>query len=93
MASLKDLIVNGVARIVGKVYSSGGFIGNLTGNVTGNCSGSSGSCTGNSASATKDASGNTITTTYATKTELSNIRLKVSIGRPSTIVAGDIWIE
>ena len=31
MASLKDLIVNGVARIVGKVYSSGGFVGNLSG--------------------------------------------------------------
>lgn len=38
----KDLIVNGIARIVGKIYSAGGFVGNLTGN----CSGSSGSCTG-----------------------------------------------
>ena len=52
MANLNDLIVNGVARIVGNTYSSGGFIGNLTGNVTGNVSGSSGSCTGNSATAT-----------------------------------------
>ena len=34
MASLKDLIVNGVARIVGKVYSSGGFVGNLEGTAT-----------------------------------------------------------
>ena len=34
MASLKDLIVNGVARIVGKVYSSAGFVGNLEGNAT-----------------------------------------------------------
>ena len=33
MASLKDLIVNGVARIVGKVYSSEGFVGNLEGNA------------------------------------------------------------
>ena len=33
MASLKDLIVNGVARIVGKVYSSGGFVGGLEGNA------------------------------------------------------------
>lgn len=33
MASLKDLIVNGVARIVGKVYSSGGFVGDLEGNA------------------------------------------------------------
>ena len=32
---LKDLIVNGIARIVGKVYASGGFVGNLEGNVTG----------------------------------------------------------
>lgn len=31
MASFKDLIVNGVSRFVGKVYSSGGFVGNLTG--------------------------------------------------------------
>lgn len=42
----KDLIVNGIARIVGKIYSAGGFVGNLTGDVTGNCSGSSSSCTG-----------------------------------------------
>ena len=34
MASLKELIVNGVARIVGKVYSSAGFVGNLEGNAT-----------------------------------------------------------
>lgn len=34
MASLKDLIVNGVARIIGKVYSSGGFVGNLEGTAT-----------------------------------------------------------
>ena len=33
---LKDLIVNGIARIVGKIYASGGFVGNLEGNVTGN---------------------------------------------------------
>ena len=41
-------------------------------NITGNCSGSSASCTGNAATATKatqDASGNVITSTYATKTE------------------------
>lgn len=31
MANLKDLIVNGTARIIGKVYSSGGFVGNLEG--------------------------------------------------------------
>lgn len=32
MANLKDLIVNGVARIIGKTYSSE-FVGNLTGNA------------------------------------------------------------
>ena len=47
MANLKDLIVNGAARIIGKTYSSE-FVGNLTGNV----SGSSGSCTGNAKTAT-----------------------------------------
>lgn len=59
MANLKDLIVNGAARIIGKTYSSefvgnvtGNVTGNLTGNVTGNVSGSSGSCTGNAKTAT-----------------------------------------
>ena len=63
MANLKDLIVNGAARIIGKTYSSefvgnvtgnvtGNVAGNLTGNVTGNVSGSSGSCTGNAKTAT-----------------------------------------
>lgn len=45
----KDLIVNGIARIVGKIYSTGGFVGNLTGN----CSGSSSSCTGTAENAKK----------------------------------------
>ena len=35
MANLKDLIVNGSARIIGKTYSSE-FVGNVTGDVTGN---------------------------------------------------------
>lgn len=52
MANLKDLIVNGAARVIGKLYASE-FVGNLTGNVTGNVSGSSESCTGNAATATK----------------------------------------
>ena len=73
MANLKDLIVNGAARVIGKVYSSGGFVGNLTGNVTGNVSGSSGSCTGTADKATNDVNGKPITSTYATKTELGNI--------------------
>lgn len=81
MANLKDLIVNGSARILGTIY------GNLTGNVTGNVSGSSGSCTGNAATATKatqDASGNVITSTYATKTELGNKMDKVTLAKVAT---------
>lgn len=53
MANLKDLIVNGTARIIGKTYSSefvGNLTGNVTGNVTGDVTGSSGSCAGNAAS-------------------------------------------
>lgn len=62
MANLKDLIVNGAARVIGNVYSSGGFVGNLTGNVTGTAD-----------KATNDVNGKPITSTYATKTELGNI--------------------
>lgn len=40
MANLKDLIVNGAARIIGKTYSSE-FVGNVTGNLTGNAATSS----------------------------------------------------
>ena len=40
MANLKDLIVNGAARIIGKTYSSE-FVGDLTGNVAGNADTSS----------------------------------------------------
>ena len=53
MADLKDLIVNGAARIIGKTYSSE-FVGNLTGNVTGNLTGDvTGSVSGNAGTATK----------------------------------------
>ena len=34
MANLKDLIVNGASRFIGKVYSTGGFVGNLEGKST-----------------------------------------------------------
>lgn len=34
MANLKDLLVNGASRFVGKVYSTGGFVGNLEGKAT-----------------------------------------------------------
>ena len=57
MANLKDLIVNGTARIIGKTYSSefvGNVAGNVTGNVTGNVSGNvTGSVSGNADTATK----------------------------------------
>lgn len=58
MANLKDLIVNGSARVIGKTYSSE-FVGNLTGNAD------------TATKATGDKSGNEITTTYATKAELT----------------------
>lgn len=75
MANLKDLIVNGTARIIGKTYSSefvgnvtGNVTGNLTGDVTGNVSGSSGSCTGNAATASKLKTAVSLTTTDGTHT-------------------------
>lgn len=55
MANLKDLIVNGTARIIGKTYSSE-FVGNLTGDVTGN--------TDTATKASQDSEGNIIKDTY-----------------------------
>lgn len=53
MANLKDLIVNGAARIIGKTYSSE-FVGNVTGDVTGDLTGNvTGSVFGNADTATK----------------------------------------
>lgn len=71
MADLKDLIVNGAARIIGKTYSSefvGNVTGNVTGDVTGNISGSSGSCTGNAATSSKLKTAVSLTTTDGTHT-------------------------
>lgn len=62
MANLKDLIVNGSARILGTIY------GNLVGNAS------------TATRATQDASGNVITTTYATKSELGT--------KQSTLISG-----
>ena len=67
MANLKDLIVNGTARIIGKTYSSE-FVGDVTGNVTGNVSGSSGSCTGNAATSSKLKTAVSLTTTDGSHT-------------------------
>ena len=62
----EDLIVNGAGRFVSGITGDlvGNVIGNLTGNVTGNAS--------SATNATNDGAGNTITSTYATKTERAN---------------------
>lgn len=62
----EDLIVNGASRFISGI--TGDLVGNVTGNVTGNLSGNASSAT----KATNDGNGNTITSTYATKTERSN---------------------
>ena len=60
MANVKDLLVNGNTRCLGKVYGDN-FIGNLTGNAS------------TATKATQDASGNVITETYATNTRTIDI--------------------
>lgn len=64
MAILKDLIVHSASRFIGKVYASGGIVGDLTGTAE---------------KATKDASGNTITSYYEPK---SNVTSKGSATQP-----------
>ena len=62
MAQLKDLIVNGVGRFIGKVYASE-FVGKLTGNAD----------TATSATkATQDESGNNIKASYASSIGISD---------------------
>ena len=62
MAQLKDLIVNGVCRVLGKVYSPE-FVGKLTGNAD----------TATSATkATQDESGNNIKSSYASSISISD---------------------
>ena len=62
MAQIKDLIVNGVGRFIGKLYASE-FIGKLTGNAD----------TATSATkATQDESGNNIKSSYASSISISN---------------------
>lgn len=68
------------------VVTASGFAGPLTGNVTGNCSGSSSSCTGLAAKATADASGNTITSTYATITDTAEMTAAEVTAISSTIL-------
>ena len=55
--------------VAGATTFSGGITGDLVGDVTGDVTGD---LTGTASMATADASGNVITTTYATKTELAN---------------------
>ena len=64
MANLKDLIVNGAARIIGKTYSSE-FVGNVTGDVTGNLTGD---VSGNAATSSKLKTVVSLTTTDGTHT-------------------------
>ena len=59
MANLKDLIVNGTARIIGKTYSSE-FVGNVTGDVAGDVAGNAATAT----KASQDSEGNVIKDTY-----------------------------
>lgn len=62
MAQIKDLIVNGVGRFIGKLYASE-FIGKLTGNAD----------TATSATkAVQDESGNNIKSSYASSISISN---------------------
>ena len=62
----EDLIVNGAGRFISGI--TGDLVGNVTGDLTGNVTGNASSAT----NATNDGSGNTITSTYATKTERAN---------------------
>ena len=86
MANLKDLIVNGAARIIGKTYSSE-FVGNVTGDVTGNLTGD---VSGNAATSSKLKTAVSLTTTDGTNTSTGvsfDGSSATSIKLPSTIAA------
>lgn len=84
MAILKNLIVNGVTRLLGDVYASK-FIGDLEGNAK----------TANSAAeaskATNDSSGNNISTTYIKNITASGQNLVVTKGNSNTTVPINIY--
>lgn len=63
---------------------------NATGTWGISISGSSASCTGNAATATKDGNGNTITSTYATKSELNDVSTLVGDTAVSTQITNAI---
>ena len=90
MANLKDLIVNGAARIIGKTYSSE-FVGKLTGNVTGNVTGNlTGDVSGNATTSSKLKTAVSLTTTDGTNTSTGvnfDGSSATSIKLPSTIAA------
>ena len=69
MAQLGSTNIYGSLTVTGTTTSNGNFIGNLTGNAS------------SATKATQDGSGNTITTTYATKSELNNFDYR---GRANT---------
>ena len=65
IAQLKDLIVNGMGRFIGKVYASE-FIGKLTGNAD------SANTATSATKATQDESGNNIKSSYASSISISD---------------------
>ena len=82
MANVKDLIVNGATRIIGKVYAPE-FVGKLTGNVTGDVS-------GNATSATKLETARSLKITDGTNTSTGvnfNGTTNVTLNLPTTIKA------
>ena len=62
MASLKDLLVTGTTRVLGKIYSTE-FVGKLTGNAD------------SATKATQDESGNNIKASYAATMDISGTNL------------------
>ena len=79
MAQLKDLIVNGVSRFIGKVYGS--FEGNLTGNAD------------TSTKATQDESGNNIKTNYGASLTQGSSSDKVKLTSKSGVSLGEVTID
>ena len=71
MASLKDLLVTGTARILGKIYA-GGFVGNLSGNAD------------SATKASKDSANQQINSTYIKSLSVSGRTITITKGDNST---------
>ena len=71
MASLKDLLVTGTARILGKIYA-GGFVGNLTGNAD------------SATKASKDSANQQINSTYIKSLSVNGRTITITKGDNST---------